>query len=116
MTGRRAALRFFGILFLQFMKRTLSHFRKKQDTTDEAARTWLYRSCIKNEFANVPENDLLSTSFESIKPDSVNPPVRTGSHQLPKEAGRRLPCTRSPVRARAEELHQSENERGGKGV
>ena len=75
------SLRFFGILFLQFMKRTLSHVRKKPDTTDEAARTWLYRSCIKNEFANDPFKELLS--FENSKPYSVIPPARPGSHQLP---------------------------------
>jgi hypothetical protein len=77
------SLRFFGILLLQFITRTFSHFRKKPDTTDEAARTWLYRSCIKNEFANVQENELLRTRFEGITPDLVPPPVRTGSRQLP---------------------------------
>ena len=77
------SLRFFGILFLQFMTRIFSHFRKKTDTVDETARTWLYRSCIKKEFNNNPENDLLSTRFKGIKPDSVIPPARSNPYELP---------------------------------
>ena len=77
------SLRFFGILLLQFMTRTFSHFRKKPDTTDEAARTWLYRSCIKNEFNIDPFKELLRDKLENSKPDTIIPPTRPGSHQLP---------------------------------
>jgi GT2 family glycosyltransferase len=77
------SLRFFGILFLQFMTRTFSHFRKKPDTVDETAQTWLYRTCIKNEFANDPYKELLTNKFENSKPDSVIPPARPSSDHLP---------------------------------
>jgi GT2 family glycosyltransferase len=77
------SLRFFGILFLQFMTRTFSHFIKKPDTVDETARTWLYRSCIKNEFAIDPFKEFLRDKLENSKPDTIIPSTRPGSHQLP---------------------------------
>jgi GT2 family glycosyltransferase len=77
------SLRFIGILFLQFMTRTFSNFRKKPDTTDETARTWLYRSCIKKEFTNKPYKELLGGQFDNSRPYSIIPTYRPDSHQLP---------------------------------
>jgi hypothetical protein len=77
------SLRFFGILFLQFMQRTLSHFTNKPDTTDEAARTWLYRSCIKNEFTIDPFKELFRDTLENSKPEPAIPSTPPNSHHFP---------------------------------
>jgi GT2 family glycosyltransferase len=77
------SLRFIGILLLQFMTRIYSNFRRKPDTNDQIAQTWLYRSCIKNEFANDPYMELFCNKFEISKPDSVFPAARSSSDHLP---------------------------------
>jgi GT2 family glycosyltransferase len=77
------SLRFIGIILLQFMTRIYSNFRRKPDTNDQIARTWLYRSCIKNEFANDPYMELFCNKFEISKPDSVFPAARSSSDHLP---------------------------------
>jgi GT2 family glycosyltransferase len=77
------SLRFIGILFLQFMTRTFSNFRRKPDVNDETVRTWLYRSCIKNEFSNDPFKELFYNKYEISKPDSAIPPARPNTYHLP---------------------------------
>ena len=78
------SMRFCGILMLQFFTRFFSRFRQKPDTVDEAARTWLYRSCIKNEFGVNPLDELLHhTAGKIAQPDPSIPITRTSSSRLP---------------------------------
>ncbi len=46
------SLRFMGILIIQALRRAVFNFRNNQesDNADEAAQTWLYRSCVEHFF------------------------------------------------------------------